>query len=236
MSKDRSLILHDVSLRENVLLRNVYLWMMLGLAITAGVAFAVSNSMTLMRYVVLNPFVTIAVFIAELVMVMMLSGRVESMRTGTAIGTFIGYSALTGLTLSTIFIAYTGTTITLAFVSAIAVFGAGAIYGTLTKRDIRGMGSYLMMGLIGLIIASLLNLFMRSSGFDFIISIIGVLLFTGLSAWDARRVADINNQFGPDMTNEELTKIGILGALELYLDFLNIFLYLLRIFGRSSDN
>ena len=118
----------------------------------------------------------------------------------------------------------------------IAVFGAGAIYGTLTKRDIRGMGSYLMMGLIGLIIASLLNLFMRSSGFDFIISIIGVLLFTGLSAWDARRVADINNQFGPDMTNEELTKIGILGALELYLDFLNIFLYLLRIFGRSSDN
>ncbi len=236
MSKDRSLILHDVSLRENVLLRNVYLWMMLGLAITAGVAFAVSNSMTLMRYVVLNPFVTIAVFIAELVMVMMLSGRVESMRTGTAIGTFIGYSALTGLTLSTIFIAYTGTTITLAFVSAIAVFGAGAIYGTFTKRDIRGMGSYLMMGLIGLIIASLLNLFMRSSGFDFIISIIGVLLFTGLSAWDARRVADINNQFGPDMTNEELTKIGILGALELYLDFLNIFLYLLRIFGRSSDN
>ncbi len=236
MSKDRSLILHDVSLRENVLLRNVYLWMMLGLAITAGVAFAVSNSMTLMRYVVLNPFVTIAVFIAELVMVMMLSGRVESMRTGTAIGTFIGYSALTGLTLSTIFIAYTGTTITLAFVSAIAVFGAGAIYGTLTKRDIRGMGSYLMMGLIGLIIASLLNLFMRSSGFDFIISVIGVLLFTGLSAWDARRVADINNQFGPDMTNEELTKIGILGALELYLDFLNIFLYLLRIFGRSSDN
>ena len=234
--KDKSLVLHDVSLRENVLLRNVYLWMFAGLAITAVTAFAVSHSVTLMRYVVLNPLVTLAVFIAQLVMVMMLSGRVESMRTGTAIGTFIGYSALTGLTLSTIFIAYTGTTITLAFVSAIAVFGAGAIYGTLTKRDIRGMGSYLMMGLIGLIIASLLNLFMRSSGFDFIISVIGVLLFTGLSAWDARRVADINNQFGPDMTNEELTKIGILGALELYLDFLNIFLYLLRIFGRSSDN
>ena len=234
--KDRSLILHDVSLRENVLLRNVYLWMFAGLAITAVTAFAVSHSVTLMRYVVLNPLVTLAVFIAQLVMVMMLSGRVERMQTGTAIGVFIGYSALTGVTLSSIFFAYTMADVSLAFISAAAVFGAGAIYGTFTKRDLRGMGSYLMMGLIGLLIASMVNIFLRSSGFDFMISIIGVLLFTGLSAWDARRVADINAQYGPDMTNEELTKIGILGALELYLDFLNIFLYLLRIFGRSSEN
>lgn len=234
--KDKSLVLHDVSLRENVLLRNVYLWMVLGLAITAGVAFAASHSMAVMRYVVLNPMVTLVVFIAQLVMVMMLSGRVERMQTGTAIAVFLGYSALTGLTLSSIFFAYAMADISLAFISATAVFAGGAVYGTVTRRDLRGMGGYLMMGLFGLIIASVVNLFLRSSGFDFMISIIGVLLFTGLSAWDARRIADINNQFGPDMTNEELTKIGILGALELYLDFLNIFLYLLRIFGRSSDN
>ena len=217
-------------------LRNVYLWMVLGLAITAGVAFAASHSMAVKRYVVLNPMVTLVVFIAQLVMVMMLSGRVERMQTGTAIAVFLGYSALTGLTLSSIFFAYAMADISLAFISAAAVFAGGAVYGTVTRRDLRGMGGYLMMGLFGLIIASVVNLFLRSSGFDFMISIIGVLLFTGLSAWDARRIADINNQFGPDMTNEELTKIGILGALELYLDFLNIFLYLLRIFGRSSDN
>ena len=161
--KDRSLILHDVSLRENVLLRNVYLWMFAGLAITAVTAFAVSHSVTLMRYVVLNPLVTLAVFIAQLVMVMMLSGRVERMQTGTAIGVFIGYSALTGVTLSSIFFAYTMADVSLAFISAAAVFGAGAIYGTFTKRDLRGMGSYLMMGLIGLLIASMVNIFLRSS-------------------------------------------------------------------------
>ena len=168
--KDKSLVLHDVSLRENVLLRNVYLWMVLGLAITAGVAFAASHSMAVMRYVVLNPMVTLVVFIAQLVMVMMLSGRVERMQTGTAIAVFLGYSALTGLTLSSIFFAYAMADISLAFISAAAVFAGGAVYGTVTRRDLRGMGGYLMMGLFGLIIASVVNLFLRSSGFDFMIS------------------------------------------------------------------
>ena len=166
---------------------------------------------------------------------MVLSSRVERLSTGAATGIFVGYSVLTGFTLSSVFIVYTGTVIIQAFISAAAVFAAGAIYGAVSKKDLRGMGSYLMLGLVGLIIASLLNMFIRSSGLDFIVSIAGVLLFTGLTAWDSQRIADMNARFGSEMTNEELTKIDILGALDLYLDFINIFLYLLRIFGRSDN-
>ena len=228
------LVLRDVKARENVLLKNVYLWMFLGLAITAIVAFAVANSITVIRLIYTNPLVTVAVFIAQLAIVMVLSGRVEAMRTSTAIGLFLGYSAITGVTFSTIFLAYTGETIFYAFVSAAAVFLAGAVYGTVTKKSLKGWGGYLTMALFGLIIASMLNLFFRSSSFDLVVSLIGVILFTGLSAWDAQRVSDMNARYGSYMTREELTKVGILGALSLYLDFLNIFLYLIRLFGRSD--
>ena len=236
MNEKKELILRDVRLRENSLMKTVYLWMILGLAVTAGVSLAVANSVTLIRFVLLNPVVTIAVFIAQIVLVMVLSGRVERLSTGAAIGIFLGYSALTGVTLSSIFIAYAGRSIALAFISALSVFAGGAIYGAVSRKDLRSWGGYLTMGLFGLIVASLLNLFFRSSGFDLIVSVIGVLLFTGLTAWDSQRIADMNRQYGQDMTSEELTKIGILGALDLYLDFINIFLYLVRIFGRASDN
>ena len=229
------LILHDVKVRENVLLRNVYLWMFLGLLVTAAVAYAVASSITVLRLIYSNPLVTLVIFFAQLALVMVLSGRVEALRTSTAVGLFIGYSALTGLTLSTIFIAYTGETIAYAFLSAAAVFAGGAVYGTVTKRELKSWGGYITMALFGLILASLLNLFFRSSSFDLVVSLIAVILFTGLSAWDAQRVADMNRQYGQYMTREELTKIGILGALSLYLDFLNIFLYLLRLFGRSDN-
>ena len=235
MNEKKSIVLRDVKLRENALMKNVYLWMILGLAITAGVSFAVSQSITLMRYILLNPFVTIAVFIAQIVLVMVLSGRVERLSTGAAIALFLGYSALTGVTLSSIFLAYTGTSIAVAFVSALSVFAGGAIYGAVTKKSLKSWGGFLMMGLFGLIIASLLNMLFASSGLNFLVSIVGVVLFTGLTAWDSQRIADMNAQYGQDMTNEELTKIGILGALDLYLDFINIFLYLVRIFGRSDN-
>lgn len=235
MSENKELILRDVKLRENVLMKNVYLWMILGLAITAGIAFFVSTSEAALRFIFLNPIVTIAIFIAQLVLVMVLSGRVERLSTGAAVGTFLGYSALTGVTLSSIFLAYTGTSIAIAFMSALSVFIGGAIYGAVTKKDLRSWGGYLTMGLFGLIIASLLNMLFRSSGLDLIVSVIGVVLFTGLTAWDSQRVSDINREYGPSMTSEELTKLGILGALSLYLDFLNIFLYLVRIVGRSDN-
>ena len=235
MSDNRQLILHDVKARENVLLRNVYLWMLAGLVLTAVVSYVASTSEVVLRYITLNPVGTIVLMIAELAVVFVLSGRIESLRTGTAIGLFLGYSALTGLALSSIFIAYTGVTITRAFAAAAFAFAGAAVWGSITKKDIRGWGEYLFMALFGLVAVSVLNLFFRSSGFDFIISIVGVVLFTGLTAWDARKIADINASYGNQMTNEELTKVGILGALELYLDFLNIFLYLLRIFARSDD-
>lgn len=235
MNRNRELILRDVKLRENALMKNVYLWMILGLAVTAGIAFFVSASEVALRFIFLNPIVTIGIFIAQLVLVMVLSGKVESLSTGAAIGIFLGYSALTGVTLSSIFLAYTGTSIAIAFVSALSVFAGGAIYGAVTKKDLRSWGGYLTMGLFGLIIASLLNMLFRSSGLDLIVSIVGVVLFTGLTAWDSQRVSDINREYGDSMTNEELTKIGILGALSLYLDFLNIFLYLVRIVGRSDN-
>lgn len=235
MSENKELILKDVKLRENALMKNVYLWMILGLAVTAGIAFFVSTSEAALRFIFLNPIVTIAIFIAQLVLVMVLSGRVERLSTGAAVGTFLGYSALTGVTLSSIFLAYTGTSIAIAFISALSVFVGGAVYGAVTKKDLRSWGGYLTMGLFGLIIASLLNMLFRSSGLDLIVSFVGVVLFTGLTAWDSQRVSDINREYGQSMTNEELTKLGILGALSLYLDFLNIFLYLVRIVGRSDN-
>ena len=214
MNDKKAIVLRDVRLRENALMKNVYLWMILGLAITE----LTSNLMDMAQ------------------MVMVLSSRVERLQKGTAAALFVGYSALTGLTLSSIFIAYTGTSIAVAFVSALSVFAGGAVYGAVTKKDLRSIGGYLTMGLFGLIIASLLNMLIGSSMLDFAVSVIGVVLFVGLTAWDSQRIADINATYGQEMTNEELTKIGILGALSLYLDFLNIFLYLLRIFGRSDSN
>ncbi len=235
MNDKKTIILRDVKVRENLLMKNVYLWMTLGLAITAAVSFGVSQSVTLIRFVLLNPLVTIAVFVAQIVLVIMLSGRVERLSKGAAIGIFLGYSALTGVTLSSIFIAYTGTSILTAFISAMAVFAGGAIYGAVTKKSLKSWGGFLSMGLFGLIIASLVNLIFPSSMLNLLVSVVGVVLFTGLTAWDSQRIADMNAQFGQDMTSEELTKIGILGALDLYLDFINIFLYLVRIFGRSDN-
>ncbi len=235
MNERKSIILRDVHLRENVLTKNVYLWMILGLAITAGVSYLSATSVAILRFIYSNPLVTIAIFIAQIVLVMVLSSRVERLSTGAAIGIFIGYSALTGLTLSSVFLAYTGTSIAIAFVSALSVFVGGALYGAITKKDLRSMGGYLTMGLFGLIIASLLNFLFASSALDLVISVVGVVLFTGLTAWDAQRIAAMNQAYGSEMTNEELTKIGILGALDLYLDFINIFLYLVRIVGRSDN-
>ena len=174
MSENKELILKDVKLRENALMKNVYLWMILGLAVTAGIAFFVSTSEAALRFIFLNPIVTIAIFIAQLVLVMVLSGRVERLSTGAAVGTFLGYSALTGVTLSSIFLAYTGTSIAVAFISALSVFVGGAVYGAVTKKDLRSWGGYLTMGLFGLIIASLLNMLFRSSGLDLIVSFVGV--------------------------------------------------------------
>ncbi len=230
-------ILSNVSLRENVFLTRVYAWMTAGLFLTALLAWAFAQSEMLMRYVVANPIFLIGVVIAEFASVIFLSSRLERMHTGTAIGCFLLYSALTGITFSSIVVAYAGTDIiSKAFVTAAAVFLGASIYGMFTKRQIRRWSQMLFGALFALIIATLMNLIFRSSMLDFGISIFGIVLFVGLTAWDANKIANLNRAYGSSMTSEELTKVSILGALDLYLDFINIFLYLVRIFARSRDN
>ncbi|MDY5930955.1 MAG: Bax inhibitor-1/YccA family protein [Candidatus Ornithospirochaeta sp.] len=228
-------VLRDATLRESSLLRNVYLWMAAGLLLTGAVAYGVSQSAALLNYVVLNPFVMVAMFICQFAIVFALSAKVESMRTGTAIACFLAYSAITGLNFSTIFIAFTGYTITRAFISAAIVFVGAVLYGAFTRKSLRSWSSFLMMGLIGIIAVTLLNLIFRSTVADMLISVIGVVLFTGLTAFDSNKICDMNRRYGSSMTSEELTKISIIGALDLYLDLLNIFLYLLRLFARSDN-
>ena len=234
--KDKDLILTNVERRENVFLSRVYLKMTAALALTAVVAFLVSQSASLMRFVVLNPFSMIILAIAQIVLVIYLSARVEKMTKLTASLCFAGYAALTGVTFSVIVTAFVGTTvIAKAFVSSAVVFGLAATYGAVTKKSLKGWGSWLMMALIGIIIASVLNLLMRSTMLDLMISGAGVLIFTLLTAWDSQKLTQMNAMYGSSMTEEELSKISVMGALDLYLDFINIFLYFVRIFGRVND-
>lgn len=235
--KDNDFILTNVERRENVFLNRVYLKMMAALVLTGVVAFLVAQSATLMRFVVLNPFAMIVLAIVQIGLVMYLSSRVESMSKMNAALCFAGYAALTGVTFSVIVTAYVGTfVIAKAFIASAVVFGLAAIYGAVTKKSLKGWINWLMMALVGLLITSLMNFFFRSVMLDYVISGVGVLIFTGVTAWDSQKLVFMNRQYGPSMTEDELSKISVMGALDLYLDFINIFLYFIRIFARSNDN
>ena len=230
-------ILTNVEERQNVFLKKVYLWMTLGLAVTALAAFLTASSPVLVKYVTLNPIVTIICCVVEIVLVFILSGRIEKLSSGAAYGLFFAYSAVTGVTFSSIILAYAGTNIiTLSFVTAAVVFGSAALYGSMTKRSIKGWGGWLMMALISLIVVSVINMFLGSGMLDMIISGAGVVIFSLITAWDSQKLMDMNRNCGPYMTKEEMDKISILGALDLYLDFVNIFLYLLRLFANAKNN
>lgn len=226
--------LQDVQARENTLLRNVYLYLIGGLALTAIVSYALSQSESLMRAIVLNPIAMLVVVIAQFAVVMVISGRTESMKASTAVLTFFLYAILTGVTFSVIFIAYAPTAITKAFISAASVFAGASIYGAFSKKNVRSWGRYLFMALFGLVIASMLNMFFYSSTFDLMISLVGVGLFTVLTIWDTNKIVAMNREFGGYISQADYTKLGILGALDLYLDFINIFLYLVRIFAHGN--
>jgi hypothetical protein len=156
------------------------------------------------------------------------------MSQASAIGAFIAYSALNGIMLSTIFIVYTGAVIYKSFLTAALMFAGMSLYAMTTKRDLNRIGSYLVMGMWGLIGTMVINMFLGSSGLDYLISFAGVAIFLGLTAWDTQKIVRWNQSYGTDIDEETFTKLSIIGALSLYLDFLNIFLYLLRIFGRSD--
>jgi uncharacterized protein len=210
-------------------LARVYVWMAAGLLVTAGSAFATLSSPTLLRAVFGNKIVFFGLMIAELGLVAWLSGIVGRL-SSTAAGTvFVCYSALNGLTLSVVFLAYTSASIVSTFVVTAGMFGAMSAYGLVTKRALDGLGSFAFMGLIGVVLASVVNIFLRSDGLGFVVSCVGVIVFTALTAYDTKRLRTM--AMAVDGTSEEGKRASISGALALYLDFINLFLMLLRFFG-----
>ena len=214
----------DAGLRAYML--GVYNYMAGGLLLTGVVAYGAAAS-GLYQAIAGTAFIWI-VLLAPLALVMFLSFRIERMSLGTAQLTFWSYAGLVGLSLSGIFLIYTGASITRVFFIAAATFGAMSLYGYTTRSDLSRFGSFLFMGLIGIVIASLVNIFLVSSALQFAISIIGVLVFVGLTAWDTQRIKEIYIE-GEDAAIAG--KKAIMGALALYLDFLNLFLLMMQLFG-----
>ncbi len=215
------------------LMRKVYLWMTMALVITGLCAWGTATSPYMVQLVYGNRAVMWVLVIAELGLVFYTTARIQRLSLATATTLFIIYSALNGVTLSSIFMVYAMTSIAKVFFITAGTFGVMALYGYVTKTDLSRFGNLFLMALFGLIIATLANLFIKSSGFDLILSYIGVVLFVGLTAWDSQQIKRaLAYQPGLD---EDSQKVALLGALELYLDFINLFLYLLRIFGRSDN-
>ena len=210
-------------------LLKVYNWMTGGLLATGVVAYATANVPALTQLIFENSFLFFGLIIAELAMVGALAGWVMKMRARTAAMVFFGYAMLNGLTLSFIFMVYTKSSIATAFVVTAGTFGAMSLYGATTKKDLSGMGSFLTMGLFGIIIASVVNIFLKSPVIHWVTSYLGVLIFVGLTAYDTQKILK-TNILGNEGTEED-TKEAIRGALTLYLDFINLFLMLLRVMG-----
>ncbi|KER03927.1 Bax inhibitor-1 family protein [Photorhabdus temperata] len=208
----------------------VYGWMTCGLLLTAFVAWYASQSQVVVAFIFSNSIVFYGLIIAQLGLVFVLSGLINRMNGSLATGLFMLYSALTGLTLSSIFIAYTGSSIATTFVVTAGMFGALSFYGYTTKRSLSGLGSFLFMGLIGIILASLVNYWLKSETLMWAITYIGVVIFAGLTAYDTQKLKEMGENLDVN-DKESLRKFSIVGALTLYLDFINMFLMLLRIFG-----
>ncbi len=215
-------------------MRGVYQWMTLGLLLTAGVAWWISTSEAALNFIFGNQAVFFGLVIGELILVVALAAAIRKISAGAATMMFVAYSVLNGLTLSFIFIAYAHATIFQTFVVCAVMFGGMSLYGLTTKKDLTSWGSFLFMGLIGVVIASIVNIFMQSSMMEFVISIIGVIVFTGLTAYDTQKLMVLGETAGGN-DQAAVRKITILGALTLYLDFINLFLMLLRLFGGARD-
>lgn len=234
MAETNLSVLQNTQARANGLLKHVYGYMFVGLLLTSVFSFLVSKSSRAVAFIYSNPFVTILLCVAELALVFYLSARIERISMRSAQLCFFAYSILTGVTLSSVFLVYTGASIAKAFVTTCLMFGGLTVYAGVTKRNIASWGTYLMMGLWGIIIAGAINMFFGFRSVDLLISVLGVVVFLGLTVYDTKRVLDMNREYGSEMTEDEYVKLGVIGALNLYLDFLNIFLYLLRLFSSSS--
>ncbi|MCS6877492.1 MAG: Bax inhibitor-1/YccA family protein [Geminicoccaceae bacterium] len=219
----------DGGLRSYML--SIYNYMGLGLALTGLTAFVVATSPALMALIFGTPLKWV-VMLAPLGFVFFLSARVHRMSVGAAQIAFWAFAVAMGLSLASIFLVFTGTSIARVFFITAATFGAVSLYGYTTKRDLSRFGSFLVMGLIGIVIASLVNLFLGSSALQFAISVIGVLVFTGLTAWDTQRLKE---EYVESLGEELVAKNAILGALSLYLNFINLFVMMLQLFGQNRE-
>lgn len=213
-----------------VLMRKVYVWMTLALAITGMTAYYVATSPTLLTAIYSSKVLFYGLLIAELALVFGVSAAINRLSLLSATLMFILYSVINGVTMSCIFLLYEVSSIATVFFITAGTFGAMALIGYTTKTDLSSMGRILFMALIGLIIATLVNMFIQSSGLTMVLSYIGVIVFVGLTAWDTQKIKVLLMQATD--ANEEAQKVALLGALTLYLDFVNLFIYLLRIFGR----
>lgn len=215
------------------LMRKVFVWMTLALAITGLTAYGVATSPTILSLIFSSKVTFFGLIIAEFALVFAISGAINRLSLSTATLLFILYSVINGATLSTIFFAFSVATIGKVFFITAGTFGAMALVGYTTKTDLTSMGKLLFMALLGIIIASVVNMFVGSSGLDLILSYVGVLVFVGLTAYDTQKIKQMC-QVAPD-AGESTQKLALIGALSLYLDFINLFLYLLRIFGNNRD-
>ncbi|WP_297033161.1 Bax inhibitor-1/YccA family protein [Prevotella sp.] len=215
------------------LMRKVFVWMTLALAITGLTAYGVATSPTILSLIFSSKVTFFGLIIAEFALVFAISGAINRLSLSTATLLFILYSVINGATLSTIFFAFSVATIGKVFFITAGTFGAMALVGYTTKTDLTSMGKLLFMALLGIIIASVVNIFVGSSGLDLILSYVGVLVFVGLTAYDTQKIKQMC-QAAPD-AGESAQKLALIGALSLYLDFINLFLYLLRIFGNNRD-
>ena len=216
----------------STLMRSVYYWMAGALAITGLTAMLVANNPALLNFLFSSPTLVWGLLIGEIVLVLILSAAINRLSFSTATLLFILYSVVNGVTLSSIFVVYTQGSIASTFFITAGMFGGLALYGSVTKKDLSGMVRFLFMTLIGLIIASIVNIFMHSEMLYWITTFVGVLVFAGLTAWDAQKIQQM--ALMADDVNESTQKMALLGALTLYLDFINLFLYLLRIFGKRN--
>ncbi|MDY3754716.1 MAG: Bax inhibitor-1/YccA family protein [Treponema sp.] len=228
---NNSVIVRTTEDERKKFMSGVYTWMTLALALSGLTAFGVASSPAILQLIFGNELVFFGLIIAELVLVMVFSFRVHKMSVTAASLVYIVYSILNGITLASIFIVYTKTSIFSVFLISAGMFAAMSIYGRVTKQDLRSAGRYLTMALFGVIIASVVNIFLKSSGLDWLLSLVTVGIFVGLTAYDTQKAYAIAERAdGSDM----FAKASVVMALELYLDFINIFLSLLRLFGKKN--
>lgn len=217
-----------------VYMQQVYLWMTAALGVTAFAAVFTASNMAVMQFLFTHTIMIILLMAGVIGLSMYITARIHVLSASAATGLFLLYSALMGVFLGPVLLAYTGASVAQAFIVTAGMFGGMSVFGMVTKRDLSGMGSFLMMGLWGILLASIVNIFLGNAAVDFTISVLGVIIFTGLTAFDTQKLR-IMGESAPVGDSVAIRRGALLGALTLYLDFINMFLFLLRLFGSRNS-